>query len=463
MAEVPITALEPRQQKMVENARVALERANFDYVIEVTTQVLKASPGCLPVRRLQRVAQLRQARAVKGGFMAKVSSGLSTAPFMFGGGRKDPARLLAAAEASLARDPTNVVALKLLAEAAQGLGLRETAAFALDAVREIEPANRANLLALGEAWFAAGCMADALKTADEILRLDPVSPEAQTLMRKASVAQTVAKVGWEKTGTFREKLRTEPAASAASGGSVPHSAATTRNALAEALAAADREPQNLNHYRTVAQVYRQLGNLDAALEWIRKARQQPVGRTDPTLEKNESELATAVLEQRAGMAGAAAAASPGAAALQAQAATARDELAAFKLAEARRAVERYPNDTAARYSLGALLLEAGEIDGAIAQFQQAQKGAPVRIASLVGLGRCFKAKRLYDLAVVQFGAARAELGPMDDLKKEITYELGLCYESLGRPDAAIVEFKAVYGEDIGFRDVAEKINAFFAR
>jgi hypothetical protein len=463
MAEVPITALEPRQQKMVENARVALERANFDYVIEVTTQVLKASPGCLPVRRLQRVAQLRQARAVKGGFMAKVSSGLSTAPFMFGGGRKDPARLLVAAEASLARDPTNVVALKLLAEAAQGLGLRETAAFALDAVREIEPANRANLLALGEAWFTAGCMADALKTADEILRLDPVSPEAQTLMRKASVAQTVAKVGWEKTGTFREKLRTEPAASAASAGTLPHSAATTRNALAEALAAADREPQNLNHYRTVAQVYRQLGNLDAALEWVRKARQQPVGRTDPTLEKHESELATAVLEQRAGMAGAAAAAAPGAAALQAQAATARDELAAFKLAEARRAVERYPNDAAARYSLGALLLEAGEIDGAIAQFQQAQKGAPVRIASLVGLGRCFKAKRLYDLAVVQLGAARAELGPMDDLKKEITYELGLCYESLGRPDAAIVEFKAVYGEDIGFRDVAEKINAFFAR
>lgn len=198
-----------------------------------------------------------------------------------------------------------------------------------------------------------------------------------------------------------------------------------------------------------------MGNLDAALEWIRKARQQPAGRTDPTLEKHESELATAVLEQRAEMAGAAG--------LQAQFATARDELAAFKLAEARRAVERYPNDAAARYSLGALLLEAGEIDGAIAQFQQAQKGAPVRIASLVGLARCFKAKRLYDLAVVQLGAARAELGPMDDLKKEITYELGLCYESLGRPDAAIVEFKAVYSEDIGFRDVAEKINAFFAR
>lgn len=464
MAEVPIAALDPRQRKMVENARVALERGNFDYAIEVTTAVLKAVPGCLAARKLQRVAQLRQARATRSGFMAKVSSGLSTAPFLFGSGRKDPGRLLEAAEASLARDPFNVAALKLLAEAAQGLGLLETAAFALDAVREIEPANRANLLALGEAWFAAGFMAEALKTADEILRLDPLHPEAQALMRKASVAQTVAKVGWEKTGTFREKLRTEPASVApVEGGGLPNSAATTRTALAEALAAAGREPQNLNHYRTVAQVHRQLGNLDAALEWIRQARQQPAGRTDPTLEKLESELTTAVFEQRAGMAGAAAAAAPGDAALEAQFAAARAELAAFKLAEARRAVERYPNDAAARYTLGALLFEAGEIDGAIAQFQQAQKGAPVRIASLVGLGRCFKAKRLYDLAVVQLSAARAELGPMDDLKKEITYELGLCHESLGRPDAAIAEFKAVYSEDIGFRDVAEKINAFFSR
>lgn len=464
MAEVPIAALDPRQQKMVENARIALERGNFDYVIEVTTQVLKAVPGCLPVRRLQRVAQLRQARATKGGFMARMSSGLSTAPFMLGGGRKDPAKLLETAEASLAKDPGNVVALKMLAEAAQGLGLLETAAFALDAVREIEPAHRANLLALGEAWFAAGCMADALKVADEILRLDPVSAEAQALMRKASVAQTVAKVGWENTGTFREKLRAEPPVVApVEAANLANSAATTRSLLAEALAAVSREPHNLNHHRNVAQVYRQLGDFSAALEWMRKARQQPAGRADPTLEKQESELATAVVEQRTRAAEAAAAAAPADPVLQAQLAAARSELAAFKLAAAKRVVERYPTDAAARYALGALLLETGAIDGAIGQFQQVQKGTPVRIAALLGLGRCFKAKRLYDLAVVQLSAAKIELGPMDDTKKEITYELGLCYEAMGRSDAAIAEFKAIYGEDIGFRDVAEKINAFFGR
>src|SRR4051812_43239860 len=203
MAEVPVASLDPRHQKLIDNARIALERGNFDYVLEVTSQVLKAQPGCLPVRRLQRVAQLRAARAKGGGgFMAKMAAGFSTAPFLFGSGKKDPAKLLESAEQLLAKDPANVSGLKLLAEAAQGLGLRETVAFALDAIREIEPENRNNLLALGEAWFAAGKPTEALKIADEILRLKPADAEAQDLMRKASVAQTVTKVGWENQTNF---------------------------------------------------------------------------------------------------------------------------------------------------------------------------------------------------------------------------------------------------------------------
>ena len=125
MPEVPVASLDPRHQKLIENARIALERGNLDYAIEVTGQVLKAAPGCLPVRRLQRVAQLRQARG-KGGFLAKALSSFSTAPFMRGGGKKEPAKLLETAEGLLAKNPASVPALRLLAEAAGGLGLTET-------------------------------------------------------------------------------------------------------------------------------------------------------------------------------------------------------------------------------------------------------------------------------------------------------------------------------------------------
>jgi tetratricopeptide (TPR) repeat protein len=463
MPEVTVASLDPRHQKLIENARIALERGNLDYVLEVTAQVLKVQPGCLPVRRLQRVAQLRGHRGKSGGFMGRALTGLTNAPLMFGG-KKEPAKQLELAESMLAKDPTNVPALKLLAEAAGGLGLLETVAFALEAVREIEPTNRANLLALGEALLAAAKPADALKVADEILRDKPTDAEAQNLMRKASVAQTVAKHAWDDQNTYRDKLRDEAqAVSLEQAAKVVSGETMTHRLLDEALTRVAKEPNNLNHYRAVAQAYRQLGNLEEALGWVRKAREQPVGKTDAALEKQETELATAVIEKHTKEAEAAVAAAPGDAAALEKLAAAKKELADFKLTEARRYLERYPNDHPARYALGALLLEAGQLDAAIAQFQQAQKGPQVRIPSLVGLGRCFKQKRLFDLAVGQFTSAKNELSGMDDAKKEIIYELGTCYELMGKPDAAIEEFKIIYSEDIGFRDVADKINAFYAK
>ena len=451
MPEIAVTSLDPRHQKLIDNARIALERGQLDYTLDACAQVLKTAPGCLPVRRLQRVAQLRDFKS-KNKFMAKAMGGFSTAPFMFGGGNKEPAKVLETAEGMLAKDPTSVPALKLLAEAAGGLGLLETVAFALDAVREIEPDNRANLLAVGEAWIAAGKPAEALKAADAILKTKPADADAQNLMRKASIAQTVTKGNWDAQGSFRDKLRDEAqAVSLEQAAKVVTAGDMAQRLVDEAKARVQAEPTNLNHYRAVAQAYRQLGRTDEALVWVRKARELPAGAVDPTLEKEESELQTALLEARVK-----AESGDGLAAAQA-------ELAAWRLTEAKRTVERYPNDFPARLALGELLLAGGQLDAALAQFQQAQKGPQVRVAALVGLGRGFRAKKIYDLAVMQFKSAKTDLTAMDDTKKEVIYELGSCYEAMGKPEEAIAEFKVIYGEDIGYRDVADKITAFYSK
>lgn len=464
MPEVPVSSLDPRHQKLVENARTALERGNLDYVTEVTAQVLRMRPECLPVRRLQRVAQLRAHRGKSSGFFGKTMGSLSAAPFMFGSAKKDPAKLLDAAETLLAKDPTNVSALKLLAEAAGGLDLKETVAFALDAIRELEPGNRANLLALAEALLAAGKAAEAVAIADEILKTKPTDSEAQDLMRKASIAQTVTKGNWEQKGSFREKLRDEAqAVSLEQSAKVVTGDAMTQRLLDEALGRVATEPNNLNHYRSVSQAYKQLGKLDEALNWVRKARELPVGKADAALEKQETELATSIIEQHMKDAETALARTPHDPDAKARLAAACKELADFKVSESKRYVERYPNDYAARYAYGVLLLESGMVDPAIGQFQQSQKGPQVRVNSLIGLGRCFKAKKLFDLAVAQLNTAKNELTAMDDTKKEVIYELGACYESMGKPEAAIEEFKVIYSEDIGFRDVADKINAFYSK
>lgn len=203
MPDLTLHALDARQQKLVENAGRAFAQGQLDYVLTATSEVLAVVPACLPVRRLQRAAQ-KQRFSRAGGWMGKALSGLTALPFSLGGNRRSPAETLVQAEKILTKDPYSIAGLQLLVEAAQAQDWPETAAFAFEAIREIEPTNRANLLALGEAWIAANNPGAALQVADEMLRANPVNGDAQNLMRKASIAHTTRQGHWEGSGNWRE-------------------------------------------------------------------------------------------------------------------------------------------------------------------------------------------------------------------------------------------------------------------
>lgn len=208
MPEVSISALDARQQKLIENARAALERENFDYALEACAAVLAAEPGCVTVRRLQRDVQLTQLAGAKG-LVARAVAGLSAIPFVLRRLKATPEETLQMAERWLATDPKSVSGLKLLAEAARALEWRETTVFALEAIREVEPGDRANLVALGEAWIVVGRAGDARRLAEEMLRSLPADAAAQELLRRAALVETVTKGNWEAPGSFREKLNSD--------------------------------------------------------------------------------------------------------------------------------------------------------------------------------------------------------------------------------------------------------------
>lgn len=50
----------------------------------------------------------------------------------------------------------------------------------------------------------------------------------------------------------------------------------------------------------------------------------------------------------------------------------------------------------------------------------------------------------------------------DEEKKDLIYNLGCVLESMGRKEEAIEQFKQIYEVDIGYRDVAAKVDAFYA-
>lgn len=461
MPEIPVSSLDPRVQKQIENSQIALQRGNLDYVLDVTSQVLKAAPGCLPVRRLQRVAQLRQLGG-KNKLFAKAFGSVTQAGFMFGG-KKDPAKSLENAEKMLASDPTSVPALKLLAEAAHGLDMPETVAFAWEAIHELNPTDREALLNYGEASLLAKRPKDALRAADELLKLKPQDGDALSLMRKAAIAQTTDKGNWEEKGSFRDKLKDEAQAVMLEQASkIVTSEEMTQKLIDEALVRLQAQPDNLNHYRSVVDGYKKLNKLEDALAYVAKARALPAGAGDTSLAKQESDLKTAILDKRIKDLESQAALSPGNAELAAALTKAKQDFAAVQLVEAKDYVERYPNDYAARYTLANLYFEAGDYQNAIANYQQAQKNPKVRVAAITGMGKALKARKMFDLAVAQFQTAKGELQVMDDLKKDVIYELASCYEGMGKKTEAITEYKIIYSEDIGFRDVADKINAFYS-
>lgn len=103
------------------------------------------------------------------------------------------------------------------------------------------------------------------------------------------------------------------------------------------------------------------------------------------------------------------------------------------------------------------------MDKTIKELQLAQRSPKVRIDALVLLGKAYKQKGFSDLAIEQFNTVKSEIQGMSDQKKDILYELASSYEQQGDMDKAMVEFKLLYGADIAYRDVAQKIDDFYAK
>jgi len=207
MPEVTVAELEPRLQKQVESARAAFDQGRHDHVIENLATVLREQPSCLAVRRLLRAAQLRLVPA-RAGLFGRLATRVSSSPFVLTGAlllKQQPLKAIVSADRVLLRDPGNVAALTLLGEGATALGWTETAVFAFEAAREREPGRPERLLSLGRALLGAGRAPEAVKVAEELLRLQPANALAVALLRDAAVAVTLAQGRWEQAGDFRGK------------------------------------------------------------------------------------------------------------------------------------------------------------------------------------------------------------------------------------------------------------------
>ncbi len=123
------------------------------------------------------------------------------------------------------------------------------------------------------------------------------------------------------------------------------------------------------------------------------------------------------------------------------------------------------NDPETHYNLGVAFREMGLLDEAIAELQKVcsavERGHAFsqRVQTYTWLAQCFLDKGVPEAAIRWYEKALTLPGLDDEAWLAINYELGSACETAMDKAAALRHFTAVYGTNIDYRDVAERIQA----
>lgn len=120
-------------------------------------------------------------------------------------------------------------------------------------------------------------------------------------------------------------------------------------------------------------------------------------------------------------------------------------------------------DPETHYNLGVAFREMGLLDEAIAELQKVCKAAdrgqqvPQLMQTYTWLAQCFLDKGVPEAAIRWYDKA-LKLPKLDqETRTALHYELAASYEAAGNKAEALSHYMEVYGNNIDYRDVAERV------
>ncbi len=464
------------EQDLPEDARTiwlkalhAFELHNYGYVITLVRTVLKETPDFLQGRRVLRRAEIEATKG-KRSFLSGLSGSTMKGASLV---KKDPKEAMEVAEKVLETDPYNFNANMLLRDGAMASGYPEVAAFALETLVEGNPKDTKVLHELATHYYENGQPERAVDVYTRIAELHPADLVAIKKGKDAAARASMTSGRWEEIAASdgKENYRSlikdkDQAISLEQKSRVVKSEEMIDAQLAELLAKYgenEENKQNIDLARRIAMLYEQKGNLSEALEWFNYTSSLS-NQTDPAVARKASEIELKILDQsiadfeswldQYGNA-------ENAPEVRQQLDDLKKRRADSLLSDARKRVERNPTESMLRFGLGEQLLAAGQPTEAIPELQQARKNPSVRLRAMNLLGDCYATKNMFDFAIRTFSDACKEMPVMDNLKKEMTYKLGLLHERIGDQKAYIERMKEIYDADYGYKDVARRVESSY--
>ena len=449
-------ALAQKAQNFTNRGRQALEAGRYDLAVELLTEALSCAPDTLETRRLLRAAQIAKYRQNPPGFMAKMKCMTMRGKILSLAKKGQGAEAMAEAEKLLTINPLDPDNIECAVKAAEAAGKPEAAAISVEAAYSCNQSD-VNLLERIAAYYMAAKRYD--KARDAYVKLSQLKPGDQRIVQllKNAEAQTTMSSGWSdsvgKRGGFQNLIANKEQAKKLDQANKAMVVGADAEALiAEKKAQIEKEPGNMNMYRALARIYMQNKRFAEAVQTLEQA--QTINAADPELDRMLSTVRAADYEARIE-------------ALRQEGKTEEAdalevEKDQFVFDDLATRVDRYPNDLHLRFELGYQYYIYGDqdpsfYDEAVQHLQLAQKSPKDRLNALYYLAMCFLKKGQRDMAVMQLETARDQLPMMDDLKKKVVYQLGLCAEESGDYEKAYNYYKDVYSSDVTFGDLNERM------
>ena len=447
--------LAQKAQNFTNRGRQALETGKYDLAMDMLMEAVSAAPDILETRKLLRTAQIANFRKNgKAGFGAKIGYMLARQKIMSLVKKGQGAEAMAESEKLLCQNPLDADNIEAAVKAAEAAGKADHAAISIEAAYECSNKDP-SLLERVATYYTMAKRWD--KARDAYRKLSEMKPGDQRVMQllKNAEAQATMSSGWTETagkkGGFQALIANkEQAAKLDAANKAVVTGDDAELLIQEKLKQIESEPKNMNARRALARLYIQGKRFYEAIDVLQQAIEVS-GTMDPELDRMLSQTKVQYYDQQ----------------IEALRANGQEEEAVnlegeknqFVFDDLAMRVERYPNDLHLRFELGKQYFTYGYYDDALTHLQLAQKSPKDRLWALYYLAMCFLSQGQNDMGVMQLETARDASPTMDDLKKKVVYQLGLCAEAAGDLEKAYQYYKDVYSADVGFEDLSERMLA----
>ena len=447
--------LAQKAQNFTNRGRQALETGRYELAVDMLMEAVSAAPDILETRKLLRAAQIANFKKNgKVGFGAKLGYMMARQKILGLVKKGKGVEAMAEAEKLLCQNPLDADNIEAAVKAAEAAGKAEHAAISVEAAYECSNKDP-SLLERVATYYTMAKRWD--KVRDAYQKLSEMKPGDQRVMQllKNAEAQATMNSGWTETvgkkGGFQALIANkEQAAELDAANKAVVTGDDAELLIQEKLKQIEAEPKNMNARRALARIYIQGKRFYEAIDVLQQAIEVS-GTMDPELDRMLSQTKVQYYDQQ----------------IEALRANGQEDDAVamegeknqFVFDDLAARVERYPNDLHLRFELGKQYFTYGYYDDALTHLQLAQKSPKDRLWALYYLAMCFLAQDQVDMGVMQLETARDAIPTMDDLKKKVVYQLGLCAEASGDLEKAYQYYKDVYSSDVGFEDLSERMLA----